>query len=51
VDFDDLILLTLRLFHEHPDVLDACRAQYRNVMVDEYQGDCGPDDDDEARGG
>ncbi len=37
VDFDDLILLTLRLFTEFPDVLDACRAKYRYVMVDEYQ--------------
>jgi DNA helicase-2/ATP-dependent DNA helicase PcrA len=37
VDFDDLILLTLRLFAEHPDVLEACRAKYRYVMVDEYQ--------------
>jgi superfamily I DNA/RNA helicase len=37
VDFDDLILLTLRLFKEHPEVLEACRAQYRYVMVDEYQ--------------
>ncbi len=37
VDFDDLILLTLRLFQEHPDVLEACRAQYRYVMADEYQ--------------
>ncbi len=37
VDFDDLILLTLRLFDEHPDVLEACRAQYRYVMADEYQ--------------
>ncbi|MBI2926021.1 MAG: UvrD-helicase domain-containing protein, partial [Verrucomicrobia bacterium] len=37
VDFDDLILLTLRLFEEHPDVLTACRARYRYVMVDEYQ--------------
>ncbi len=37
VDFDDLILLTLRLFREHPDVLEACRARYRYVMVDEYQ--------------
>jgi len=36
-DFDDLILLTLRLFREHPDVLEACRAKYRYVMVDEYQ--------------
>jgi len=37
VDFDDLILLTLRLFTEHPDALEACRAKYRFVMVDEYQ--------------
>ena len=37
VDFDDLILLTLRLFDEHPDVLEACRARYRYVMADEYQ--------------
>ena len=37
VDFDDLILLTLRLFAEHPDALEACRARYRYVMVDEYQ--------------
>jgi len=37
VDFDDLILLTLRLFKEHPDALEACRAKYQYVMVDEYQ--------------
>lgn len=37
VDFDDLILLTLRLFNEFPDVLEACRSKYRYVMVDEYQ--------------
>ena len=37
VDFDDLILLTLRLFKEHPDALEACRAKYHYVMVDEYQ--------------
>ncbi len=37
VDFDDLILLTLRLFTEHPEALDACRACFRYVMVDEYQ--------------
>ena len=37
VDFDDLILLTLRLFREHPDALEACRSKYRYVMVDEYQ--------------
>ena len=37
VDFDDLILLTLRLFREQPDALEACRAKYKYVMVDEYQ--------------
>ena len=37
VDFDDLILLTLKLLREHTDVLEACRERYRYVMVDEYQ--------------
>jgi superfamily I DNA/RNA helicase len=37
VDFDDLILLTLKLFREHPAALEACRAKFRYVMVDEYQ--------------
>lgn len=37
VDFDDLIVLTLRLFEQHPEALEACRAKYRYVMVDEYQ--------------
>jgi superfamily I DNA/RNA helicase len=37
VDFDDLILLTLKLFGEHPDVLQQCRDKYKYVMVDEYQ--------------
>ncbi len=37
IDFDDLLLLTLRLFEEHPAVLEACREKYRFVMVDEYQ--------------
>jgi DNA helicase-2/ATP-dependent DNA helicase PcrA len=37
VDFDDLILLTLRLFNEHPEALEACRQHFRYVMVDEYQ--------------
>lgn len=37
VDFDDLLLLVLRLFTEFPEALEACRAKYRYVMVDEYQ--------------
>jgi DNA helicase-2/ATP-dependent DNA helicase PcrA len=37
VDFDDLILLTHRLLSEHPDVLAACQARWRHLLVDEYQ--------------
>ncbi len=37
VDFDDLLLLTLRLFREHPEVLAEYRDRFRYVMVDEYQ--------------
>src|SRR5207253_5688426 len=35
--FDDLILLTLRLFAEYPAALEACKNKYRYVLVDEYQ--------------
>ena len=37
VDFDDLILLALQLFREHPEALETCRRRWRYVMVDEYQ--------------
>jgi len=37
LDFDDLLLLTLRLWREHPKLLAAVRKQFRYVMVDEYQ--------------
>jgi len=37
VDFDDLLLLTLGLFTDHPDVRDAYRRRFRYVLVDEYQ--------------
>jgi superfamily I DNA/RNA helicase len=37
IDFDDLLLLALKLFQEHPPVLAACRERFRYVMVDEYQ--------------
>ena len=37
IDFDDLLLLALKLFQEHPTVLTACREKFRYVMVDEYQ--------------
>ena len=37
IDFDDLLLLALKLFKEHPAVLAACRERFKYVMVDEYQ--------------
>ena len=37
LDFDDLLLLTLKLFREHPEVLEKYRERFRHIMVDEYQ--------------
>jgi DNA helicase II / ATP-dependent DNA helicase PcrA len=37
VDFDDLLLLTLKLLREHQDILEDCRRRYQYIMVDEYQ--------------
>ncbi|MBE9536022.1 MAG: UvrD-helicase domain-containing protein [Proteobacteria bacterium] len=37
VDFDDLLILTLKLFKEHPDVLKRYTEIFRYIMVDEYQ--------------
>ncbi len=37
LDFDDLIMLTVQLFHEHPDVLELYQERFRYIMVDEYQ--------------
>ena len=37
LDFDDLLLLTLKLFREYPDILEKYREQFRYIMVDEYQ--------------
>jgi DNA helicase-2/ATP-dependent DNA helicase PcrA len=37
LDFDDLIMLTVHLFQEHPDVLETYRRRFRHVLVDEYQ--------------
>lgn len=37
MDFDDLMLQTLRLWREHPKLGKACRDAFRYVLVDEYQ--------------
>ena len=37
MDFDDLLGNAVRLFREHPDVLDHYRRRFRHVLVDEYQ--------------
>jgi DNA helicase II / ATP-dependent DNA helicase PcrA len=36
-DFGDLLVETVRLFEEHPDVLDRYRGRFLHVLVDEYQ--------------
>ncbi|MEO6651656.1 MAG: DNA helicase PcrA [Ilumatobacteraceae bacterium] len=37
MDFDDLLLNVVRLFREHPDILDHYRERFEHILVDEYQ--------------
>ena len=37
LDFDDIIMLTVKLFEEHEDVLAYYQRRFQYVMVDEYQ--------------
>ena len=37
MDFDDMILKTIDLFHRFPDVLEMYQNRFRYIMVDEYQ--------------
>lgn len=37
VDFDDLIVLPIRIFTEFPAIRDKYRNHYRYIMVDEFQ--------------
>ncbi|MDN6127479.1 MAG: DNA helicase PcrA, partial [Tetragenococcus halophilus] len=37
MDFDDLIMQTLRLFDENPDVLSYYQGKFQYIHVDEYQ--------------
>ncbi|NLP44838.1 MAG: DNA helicase PcrA [Peptococcaceae bacterium] len=37
LDFDDLIMLTVRILRENPDVLNFYQQKFRYILVDEYQ--------------
>jgi DNA helicase-2/ATP-dependent DNA helicase PcrA len=37
LDFDDLLLYTVRLFAAAPDVLDFYQRKFQHILVDEYQ--------------
>jgi len=37
LDFNDLILLTVKLFQEKPEILEDYQNKFRHVLVDEYQ--------------
>jgi len=37
VDFDDLLLLPVKLFKENDDILDKYQEHYQYILIDEYQ--------------
>lgn len=37
VDFDDLIGEVVRIFNQHPQVVDFYRRRFKHVLIDEYQ--------------
>jgi DNA helicase-2/ATP-dependent DNA helicase PcrA len=37
LDFDDIIMETVRLFREHPEVLGHYQERFEYVLIDEYQ--------------
>ncbi len=37
MDFDDIIVKTVQLFRQEPEVLDYYQEKFRYIMVDEYQ--------------
>jgi DNA helicase-2/ATP-dependent DNA helicase PcrA len=37
VDFDDLLMRTVFLFEQHPDVLAKYQGRWQQILVDEYQ--------------
>ncbi len=37
VDFDDLLILPIKLFREYPEVLNSYQERYKYLLIDEYQ--------------
>ena len=37
VDFDDLLILPIRLFRENPNILQEYQDRYQYILIDEYQ--------------
>ena len=37
VDFDDLLLLPIKLFKKYPDILERYQELYKYILIDEYQ--------------
>lgn len=37
LDFDDIIMLTIKLFSTHPEVLEYYQRKFKYILVDEYQ--------------
>lgn len=37
LDFDDIILMTIKLFIDHPPVLEYYQRKFKYILVDEYQ--------------
>jgi len=37
LDFDDIIMLTIKLFLDNPEVLNYYQRKFKYILVDEYQ--------------
>ena len=37
IDFDDLLILPIKLFREHPSVLQKYQERFQYILIDEYQ--------------
>lgn len=37
IDFDDLLILPIKLFREHPSILQKYQEKFKYILIDEYQ--------------